>query len=86
LSAEIKRTGVTVAHDGRHKLIYFGDELTKMGARGASFAREWELFDLEADPQEMNNVFSDPAYADVVVEMTAELDRLQAAVGDVGRH
>jgi hypothetical protein len=86
LTAEIERTGVTVARDGRHKLIYFGDELTKMGARGSSFAREWELFDLEADPQEMNNVYSDPVYADVVVEMTAELDRLQAAVGDVGRH
>jgi hypothetical protein len=43
---------------------------------------EWELFDLEKDPQEMNNVIDDPAYAGVVKELKDELHRLQAAVGD----
>lgn len=46
---------------------------------------EWELFDLEKDPQEMNNVVNDPAYAGVFKELKDELHRLQAEVGDV-RH
>ena len=63
-----------------------GAKLAEMGALGTSFAKEWELFDLEADPKEMNNVYADPGYAEIVTEMTAELDRLQAIVGDVGLH
>jgi arylsulfatase A-like enzyme len=43
---------------------------------------EWELFDLEKDPQEMVNVVDDPAYAQVVKELKDELHRLQAEVGD----
>jgi len=44
--------------------------------------REWELFDLSEDPHEMNNIHHDPAYADVVRELTGELARLQQQVGD----
>ncbi len=43
---------------------------------------EWELFDLEKDPQEMHNVVHDPAYAGVFRELRDELHRLQAEVGD----
>lgn len=43
---------------------------------------EWELFDLKKDPQEMNNVYSDPAYADVVKKLKAELLRLKKKFGD----
>lgn len=43
---------------------------------------EWELFDLEKDPAEMFNVYSDPAYAEVVVELKDELRRLQAKYKD----
>jgi N-acetylglucosamine-6-sulfatase len=32
---------------------------------------EWQLFDLEKDPQEMRSVHDDPAYADVLDEMKA---------------
>ena len=46
-------------------------------------APEWELFDLEKDPQEMHNVVHDPAYAGVFRELRDELHRLQAEVGDV---
>ncbi len=43
---------------------------------------EWELFDLKKDPMEMNNVYDDPAYAEVVKELKAELIRLRRQVGD----
>ncbi len=49
-------------------------------------APEWELFDLEKDPQEMNNVVNDPEYADVVKELKDELHRLQEEVGDERYH
>lgn len=49
----------------RHKLIhYYGID-------------EWELFDLETDPDEMKSVHDDPAYAEVLSELQAELERLR---------
>jgi arylsulfatase A-like enzyme len=38
---------------------------------------DWELFDLEKDPDEQRSVFSDPAYAEVRRELEAELTRLR---------
>ena len=38
---------------------------------------EWELFDLKTDPQEMKNVYGDPAYADTRKQLEADLKRLQ---------
>ena len=54
--------GVRTSH---HKLIYFYDR------------DEWELFDLETDPMELNSVYADEAYADVVNELKTELTRLR---------
>lgn len=42
----------------------------------------WELYDLEADPREVNNVYDDPAYTAVLVELKAELERLRVKYGD----
>lgn len=42
----------------------------------------WELYDLDNDPQELNNVYDSPDYADVVKELKAELKRLQTLYGD----
>ena len=37
----------------------------------------WELFDREKDPLEVRNVYGDPAYADTVKELRAEITRLR---------
>lgn len=50
----------------RHKLIYFHE------------LDEWELYDLEQDPNELNNVYGNPDYAEVVDQLKAELTRLRA--------
>ena len=66
-----------------YKLIYFyNDALDQEGAIDETYEPEWELFDLKKDPHELNNVYADPAYADVVRDLTDELHRLQAAVND----
>lgn len=49
----------------RYKLIHFYNE------------DEWELFDLQKDPNEMRSVYADPANADLVKDLKAELVRLQ---------
>ncbi len=79
----------------KHKLIYYYyDGCGQPGTTGQvfagtgpvvplDFAPEWELFDLEKDPREWNNVAGDPAYAGVFRELKDELHRLQAEVGDV---
>ncbi len=54
--------GVT---DGRHKLIHYYR------------IDEWELFDLEKDPQELHSVYGDPDYATVQKAMNDELHRLR---------
>lgn len=50
----------------RHKIAYFYT------------LDEWEFYDLEKDPQELHSVYDDPAYAEEVGNLKAELDRLRA--------
>jgi hypothetical protein len=50
--------------------------------RSGQGGHEWELFDLEKDPNELKSVYGDPAYAEVQTQMLAELNRLQAKYGD----
>jgi arylsulfatase A-like enzyme len=67
----------------RHKLIYFyNDSLGLPGAGPHTYPPEWELYDLEADPQELRNVYNDPSYASVRDELTAAMWREQARVLD----
>ncbi len=42
----------------------------------------WELYDRLKDPLEVNNVFHDPAYTDVVEEMKARLQKIRKKYGD----
>jgi arylsulfatase A-like enzyme len=57
---------------GRHKLIEFYSE-----------GDYWELFDLEKDPHELNNLYGQPGYADLTAELKRELARLREQYGDV---
>lgn len=67
----------------RYKLIYYyGEPLGTSGSVNQSTEPEWELFDLEKDPNEMCSVYDDPTYADVVKELTAELYRLKEEAMD----
>jgi len=67
----------------KYKLIYYySDALNQPGTIDESYEPEWELFDLEKDPCELNNVYSNPAYADIIKELKTELHRLQRKVGD----
>ena len=71
----------------RYKLIYYyADAMGTEGSIDESYEPEWEMFDLEVDPYELNNVVDDPAYAQLVLELKAELHRLQAKVGDERYH
>lgn len=42
----------------------------------------WELFDLQEDPHELNNVYDNPAYAGIVADLKIELERLMEKYGD----
>jgi arylsulfatase A-like enzyme len=57
-----KQEGVTT---GRAKLIHY----YTLG--------EWELFDLEQDPQELTNRYGRPEYAELQAKLSAELARLR---------
>ncbi len=43
---------------------------------------EWELYDRKNDPYELNNVYNDPAYAEVVEMMKGKLDELRVKYKD----
>ena len=55
----------------RYKLIHFYYDID-----------EWELYDLAKDPNEMKNVYNDPAYVEVQKDMLTRLDKLREKYGD----
>lgn len=67
----------------RYKLIfYYGLPLDASGAFSESTPPEWELFDLQKDPHEMNNVYDDPAYSEVIKDLKIRLLELKKQYGD----
>lgn len=55
----------------RYKLIHFYYDID-----------QWELYDLKKDPNEMQNVYDDPAYKQVEDSLTVQLRALQKKLGD----
>lgn len=71
----------------RYKLIYwYNAALGQPGAGGSDEPPEWELFDCEADPQELVNVADDPGYAEIFAQMLRDLDAKMAEIGDIPEH
>ena len=67
----------------RYTLIhYYGKGLNMAGAKNKDLDPEWELFDRQKDPQQMNNVYADKGYQPTVRELRTELDRLRKEYGD----
>jgi hypothetical protein len=67
----------TRAHYGvrtqTHKLIYFWKK------------DQWELYDLVKDPQEMRNLYGQPAHAALTARLKTELARLKREAKDDDR-
>ena len=53
-----------------HKLIYFWKK------------DQWELFDLRKDPDELHNLYDDPAQQPLVAKLKTELYRLKKELKD----
>jgi len=53
-----------------HKLIYFNR------------IDQWELYDLNKDPSEMNNLYGNPEYQEITKQLKSELIRLQNELDD----
>ena len=50
----------------RYKLMHFYDDID-----------QWEMYDLQEDPQEVKNLYDDPAYTEIQQELHQELTNLQ---------
>ena len=74
----------------RYKLIYYyAQALGTSGSVDEDLPPEWELFDLQRDPMELNNVYHDPAYSNIVQELKKELrarqlEALDQPVDEIG--
>ncbi|MBC9798227.1 sulfatase family protein [Sinomicrobium weinanense] len=55
----------------RYKLIHFYYDID-----------EWEMYDLKEDPDEMNNIYDDPEYAEVRADLHQKLKELREQYGD----
>ncbi|HUV41015.1 MAG TPA: sulfatase, partial [Sedimentisphaerales bacterium] len=55
----------------RYKLIHFYYDIDA-----------WELYDLQKDPHELNNVYDDPGYSGIVKQLKTELNRLRKKYAD----
>jgi arylsulfatase A-like enzyme len=65
----VKRHYGIVTQD--YKLVHFYDDID-----------EWELYDRKKDPQELQNVYSDPAYAEIVKDLEEKLAALRVKYKD----
>jgi len=71
----------------RYKLIYWYNEgLRQPGTLDGGEEKEWELFDCELDPFELINVYADPAYEEIRLQMMDDLDQKMAEIGDLPVH
>ncbi|MEM1210919.1 MAG: sulfatase [Planctomycetota bacterium] len=66
-----------------HKLIYYyGHPLDQAGANGPPTEPYWELYDLNADPYELNNLYGQPGTESLTEYLRQRLSALQQRIGD----
>ena len=71
----------------KYKLIYWYNEGFDLpGTNHGGEDKEWELFDCEKDPLELFNVFNDPNYRKIVVQLTQILEEKMREIGDEPAH
>ena len=58
----------------RYKLIHFYNDID-----------EWELYDLQNDPEEMNNIYNDPANKELIASLKVRLKELQVKYDDLDK-
>ncbi|MFD2256271.1 sulfatase [Luteolibacter algae] len=67
----------------KYKLIYFyGLQLDTKGEKKAPTPAYWEFYDLSKDPQELNNAYADPEYAETIKKLKSDLLDLKEEIGD----
>ena len=67
----------------RYKLVYYYNDGFWLPFTGFyKYPPEWELYDLESDPNELRNVYDDPAYVEIRESLKASMWREQARLGD----
>ena len=67
----------------RYKLVYYyALPLGMKGANKGSLVPEWELYDLQNDPAEMNNIYENPANKNLIAQLKKELLQLKEKYDD----
>lgn len=67
----------------RYKLMFlYGDRLDMTGSSDYVSEPSWEFYDLQKDPHEDHNAYSDPEYQKIIREMKKEMMRLRTETGD----
>lgn len=69
----------------RYKLIFFYGRSYVSKSDAPQTPPGWELYDLEKDPSEMNNIYDDPAYAQTIVDLKNQLIGLREKYGETDK-
>ncbi|MFT4566215.1 MAG: arylsulfatase A-like enzyme [Saprospiraceae bacterium] len=73
--------------DERYKLaLFYGQPLDMNGAQKETTEPAWEFYDLQEDPNEVNNAYNDPSYKAKITEMKKRLSKLRQEIGDTDEH
>lgn len=70
-------------HPGEHNVnLHYGLRTARYKLIFFHVLQVWELYDLERDPRELDNVYGDPAYAEITADLKRQLAELRKSVGD----